>query len=199
MKLKIELLGLVTLVLFSCSDKKQEVKEEKNIVKDGVSTISDTVKTNPQVIIDSTEIKLKNFMVHDYIKDDMKFLTESDHKFQFENIDLNGDAIPETFVRFSSPYFCGSGGCTFLLLDNHQKIITKFTVMEAPVYIENTTKNGWAVLLVNDRGVFKDLSFNGKKYPSNPSVLPKSSYDDTSDHSTILFDKPFAEGKISIF
>ncbi|MGQ7945593.1 hypothetical protein [Flavobacterium sp. WC2509] len=199
MKLKFGLLALVTCVLLSCGDKKQDVKVEEGIAKDGASTSTEAKEKTPEVIMDSTEIKLKNFMINDYVKGDIKFLTEADHKFQYENIDLNDDNILETFVRFSSPYYCGSGGCTFLLLDNHQKIITKFTVMEAPIYVEKMTKNGWAVLLVDDRGVFKELSFNGKKYPSNPSLLPKSAYDDTSDHSTILFEKPFAEGKISTF
>lgn len=199
MKIRFGLLGIVACILCSCGNKKQEGKVEESIATDSGGTRTTVQIKTTEGLIDSTEIKLKNFMINDYVKEDIKFLTEADRKFQYENIDLNGDGITETFVRFSSPYYCGSGGCTFLLLDNHQKIITKFTVMEAPIYVQKITKNGWAVLLINDRGVFKELSFNGKKYPSNPSILPKSSYDDTNDHLKILFEKPFSEGITSTF
>jgi len=195
MKTKFKLYSIACALLFSCTNKKQEVEIDEN----NVDTSSEVTKKVTKAIIDSTEIKLKDFMINDYLKEDIKFLTEADHQFQYENIDLNGDNIPETFIRFSSPYYCGSGGCTFLLLDNKQKIITKFTVMEAPIFVEKTIKNGWAILLVNDHGILKELVFNGKKYPSNPSVLPKATYNITSTTAKKLFEKPFADSKICTF
>ena len=199
MKTQRILLAIVTLTLFACGNKKEESKVENKITIDTVNTPIATEEKASELITDSTEIKLKNFMIKDYIKDDIKLLMEADHQFQFENVDLNGDTIPETFVRFSSPYYCGSGGCTFLLLDNKQKMITKFTVMDAPIFVEKTVKNGWSILLVKDHGILKELVFNEKKYPYNPSVLPKAPYDAPSSETTVLFDKPFAESKISVF
>ncbi len=194
MKIKLGLCSIITVLLVSCGDKKQEVQTENTVVKD---TISSEKTTNE--VADSKEEKLKNFLTTDFLKDDLKFLKEDDRKFQYEDIDLNGDGVPETFVRFSSSYFCGSGGCTFLLLDNNQKVITKFTVMDAPIYIDETVKNGWKVLVIKDYGKVKELVFDGKKYPSNPSMIQKAAYESPSSEAVILFDKPFAESKISIF
>lgn len=194
MKIKLGLFSIITVLILSCGDKKQEVKVQETLVKD---TISNKKATNEAA--DSTVQKLKNFLITDFLKNDLQFLKEDDRKFQYENIDLNGDAVPETFVRFSSSYFCGSGGCTFLLLDSNQKVITKFTVMDAPIYIDKTIKNGWKVLVVKDYGKVKELVFDGKKYPSNPSMVKRAAYETPNSEAVILFDKPFAESKTVAF
>jgi len=135
-----------------------------------------------------TAENLKTFLREEYLKEDLAFLQPLDRKFQFYKIDLNNDGNDEILVRFLSPYFCGTGGCTFLLLDKYGKIITKFTVTRPPFFVEQTKVNGWAILLVKDSGVFKELTFNDGSYPSNPTVLPKAPYDAPSGHAEILFD-----------
>ena len=94
-----------------------------------------------------------------------------------------------------SSYFCGSGGCTFLLLDKYAEVITKFTVTRAPIFVESTKVNGWSVLLVRDAGVLKELTFENGSYPSNPSVLPKAPYDAPSGHAQLMFDDDFYTSK----
>lgn len=188
---------LFAIFISSCGNKKQEEALSKS-KEDKISIVKDTVSKSAS-IADSTALRVKSFLINNYLVNDLKVMEDNDRKFQYENIDLNDDGIPETFVRFSSSYFCGSGGCTFLLLDSKQNIITKFTVMEAPLFVEKTKKNGWAILLVKDKGVYKELGFNGKKYPSNPSILPRAKYDAPSGHANVLFDKAFSESKINEF
>jgi len=138
---------------------------------------------------DELVVNIRNFLINDYLKNDLEYLPESDRKFQFYKIDLNDDGSSETFVRFMTSYFCGSGGCTFLLLDNNEEIITRFSVTRAPIFIEKTKRNGWAVLLVKDAGIFKELVYENGTYPSNPSLLPKAPYDKSSGHAEVLFDE----------
>lgn len=133
---------------------------------------------------------LKNYTGEDYLS-----LRDIDKQFQFYKKDLNEDGNDEIFVRLMGPYFCGSGGCTFLLLDKYGEIITKFTVTRAPIFIEPSKVNGWSLLLVKDSGVFKELVFENGTYPSNPSVLPKAPYDAPSGHAELMFDENFAKSK----
>jgi hypothetical protein len=142
----------------------------------------------PQSTDQQTANNLKNFLTLEFLKDDLEFLQPNDRKFQFYKIDLNADGNEEIFVRLMGPYFCGSGGCTFLLLDKYGEIITKFTVTRAPVFVESTKVNGWSLLLVKDSGVFKELIFKDGTYPNNPSVLDKAPYDAPSGHAQVMFD-----------
>lgn len=184
-------LGVFVLVL-SCKGEVQ--KSNENVGQKAIDTIvKNEVKTDDssafvsQSTDQQTVANIKNFLVNDYLKDDLSFLKDNDRKFQFYKIDLNGDGNDEIFVRFMGPYFCGSGGCTFLLLDSYGEVITRFTVTRAPIFVEPSKVNGWSLLLVKDSGVFKELTFQEGTYPSNPSVLPKAPYDAPSGHAQVMF------------
>jgi len=153
----------------------------------------------PQSVNPQTAANLKNFLIHDFIKDELEFIPEEQRKFQFYKIDLNGDGNEEIFVRLLSSYFCGSGGCTFLLLDKYGEIITRFTVTRAPFWVEPTKENGWSVILLKDAGVFKEVVYDNGKYPGNPSLLPKAPYDAPSGHAQLVFDEDFAPCKTYAF
>jgi len=109
-------------------------------------------------------------------KDDLKVITDNDRKFTFEHIDLNGDHKKEIFVGFNGAYFCGSGGCTALLLSSSGGLLSRFTVAEYPFIVLNSATNGWRDLLVGTAAVqpsLRVLKWNGKKYPGNPSTQPE--------------------------
>ncbi len=148
----------------------------------------------PQSTDQQTANNLKSFLKN-YVGADYEDLQDMDKKFQFYKKDLNGDGNEEIFVRLMGSYFCGSGGCTFLLLDSYGEVITKFTVTRAPIFIEPSKVNGWSLLLVKDSGVFKELVYENGSYPPNPSVLPKAPYDAPSGHAEIMFDENFAKSK----
>lgn len=190
----------ITLSLLSC---KKEISKQ-NTVKD-LSTQDSIIRAIekkvaqsefvPQSTDEQTANNIKNFLINEYLKDDLQFLQPNDRRFQFYKIDLNNDGKEEIFVRFMTSYFCGSGGCTFLLLDKYGEVITKFSVTRAPIFVEPTKENGWALLLVKDSGVFKELRYNLGSYPSNPSVLPKAPYDAPSGHAQVMFDDEFYKSK----
>lgn len=191
------ILYFTCLLLFACKgevqpSKTNEKKEETVKPIENASKESISENETSEFVVQSTDIQtannLKNFLKLDYLKDDLDYLQPQDRRFQFYKVDLNADGKDEIFVRFLGPFFCGSGGCTFLLLDSYGEIITRFTVTRAPFYIETTKENEWSVLLVKDAGVFKELVFKNGTYPSNPSVLPKAPYDAPSGHAEIIFD-----------
>lgn len=181
------------LAFLSCKKQQNTPESDKDAssIQDTVLT-EETLKTDampfvPQSTDEQTANNIKNFLVNDFLKDDISFLKTDERKFQFYKIDLNDDGNEEIFVRLMSPYFCGSGGCTFLLLDKYGEIITKFTVTRAPIFAEPTKENGWSLLLVKDAGVFKELKFKEGTYPSNPSLLQKAPYEAPSGHAQVMF------------
>lgn len=96
----------------------------------------------------------------------------SSRQFMLATHDLNADGQPELFIGLSGPYFCGSGGCTWLLLTPKGTLITSFSVSRYPVVVSNTRTSGWSDLLVESHSYYHRLQFNGKAYPSNPSIQP---------------------------
>jgi len=94
-------------------------------------------------------------------------------RFIFLEYDLDGDAAKEIFVGLTGPYFCGSGGCTQYILKDDGEVLTKFTVSDYPVVIAPDKTNGWSDLYIQSGGDYRVVKFDGKTYPSNPSILPK--------------------------
>lgn len=191
---------LFCFLIIGCKNNAKTSKENGSVIDTAVQNLKKEVeKTENEFVVQSTDQQtannLKNFLTLDYLKDDLSLLQSTDRKFQFYRIDLNGDGNMEIFVRFMGPYFCGSGGCTFLLLDSYGEVITKFTVTRAPFFVESSKVNGWSILLVKDAGVFKELTFENGSYPSNPSVLPKAPYDAPSGHAQVMFDDEFYKSK----
>ncbi len=95
--------------------------------------------------------------------------------------DLDGDGIPEALVYLVGNAWCGSGGCTTLILgqsDNSWKIVTKITVTRLPIRVLSNVSHGWHDIgvWVQGGGILKgyeaELGFNGKTYPGNPTVQP---------------------------
>ena len=145
-------LGLTVLLISCKNDSKKSNKLESVKVLDSI--MIEHTGTDSQFVPQSTDRQtaenLKSFLVNVYLKKDLPLLQDSDRKFQFYKIDLNEDGNDEIFVRLMSPYFCGSGGCTFLLLDQYGEIITRFTVTRAPIFVEPSKVNEWSLLLVKD-------------------------------------------------
>lgn len=197
---KLLFISLCFVLILSCNTKKNS--EDSSVSQPEISSPAtkgvEPSKSEDEYVSQSTDEQTANNLkvfLKNYVNDDYSFLQDMDKQFQFYKTDLNGDGNDEIFVRLMGPYFCGSGGCTFLLLDKYGEVITKFTVTRAPIFIEPTKVNDWNLLLVKDSGVFKELRFEGGTYPSNPSILPKAPYDAPSGHAQILFDEDFSKSK----
>src|SRR5439155_16099022 len=95
-------------------------------------------------------------------------------RFAVAFADLNGDGKAEAIVHLTSNDWCGSGGCTTLVLvrdGDSWKILTKITITRPPIRALKTTSNGWRSIAVwvqgggIQPGYESELRFNGKTYP----------------------------------
>lgn len=166
---------------------------EKDSSMAEIETVSETNEKDQQpsylaaTVNDTLAARLSKWLREEYLAEDLPIMQASDRKFQLHPTDLNNDGTDEIFIRFISPYFCGTGGCTLLLLNNQPAVITRFTVTRPPIFVEPTRKNGWHILLVKDDTVFKELVYQNGSYPANPSVLPQAPYDAPSGHARLIF------------
>jgi len=97
------------------------------------------------------------------------------------SVDLRDDGAQEIIVYLTSDGWCGTGGCTMLILapdGQSYRIITKITVVRLPIRVLAAKSNGWHDITVMARisgnaPLYEAiLSFDGKTYPSNPSMSP---------------------------
>lgn len=181
---------LLPLVFLTLQCKKTETSSAPEPQK---LSLSDTVTAKPKLEHQDqkdTAEKIAHYIANEYLTSgDLKAIPMSDRKFRYQQIDLNGDGKMEVFVSFYTPYFCGTGGCSMVLLDDLLKPITKFTVTTPPLYADPEMKNGWKTLYVQDGKSWKALTYENGKYPSNPSVQPASSKEPSDEAQGIFEDK----------
>ena len=188
MKIKIVLLALIFVTfLQSC----KETTLEKN--SDGKENIDISTTQLPTISAPSVNEalveKLKPYLSETYLTDaDRRAIREKDRKFQFYEIDLNNDGKKEVFVNFPTRYFCGSGGCTLLLLDSELNMISKCTVTQTPLYAVDEMKNGYKKIYTKSGSEWKKLVFDGEKYPSNPTLLKESTKEPGKSAEVIFAD-----------
>jgi hypothetical protein len=95
--------------------------------------------------------------------------------------DLNGDGKTEAIVHLTSNAWCGTGGCTTLVLardGDSWRILTEISITRLPIRVLMTKSSGWRSIAVwvqgggIQPGYEAELRFDGKTYPANPSVSP---------------------------
>lgn len=89
--------------------------------------------------------------------------------------DLNDDGVDDAIVLLHGMAWCGSGGCTMLVLQGQKqgyKLISRSTVTNPPIRIAQSTSHGWKDIIVYSDGGNRLMQFNGRKYPLNPSMQP---------------------------
>ncbi|WP_430612613.1 hypothetical protein [Flavobacterium sp. JP2137] len=189
--IKISLLSLgAILALTACKKNPEEtspvVVEPTEITTE--ATEATPVAFEPQSVNDELALKIQAYLNGSFLKPaDLQAITAEEKTFQLHTIDLNNDGKQEVFVYLNSPYFCGSGGCTVLLLSDALQLITRFTVTRPPLFAESTEKNGWKVLSVQSGGEWKELTFDKGSYPSNPSLAAKATYEAATSTAKAIF------------
>jgi hypothetical protein len=102
-------------------------------------------------------------------------------RYSFAVVDLNSDGNPEVIVYLTGNNWCGSGGCTTLVLSSDNstfRVITRITVSRPPLRMFTAKTNGWHEIGVwvqgggAATGYEAELSFDGRTYPNNPTVSP---------------------------
>lgn len=96
-------------------------------------------------------------------------------------IHLHRSGDPQVVVYLSGEAWCGSGGCTTLVLSKRAgayQVISKTTITNLPIRVLDVESHGWRELGVVVRGggiqpgYEAALAFDGVRYPLNPSVIP---------------------------
>lgn len=134
---------------------------------------NETIDTNYalQNVDDNLANKVKEYITTKFLTEaDLRAISKEDRHFQLYKSDLNNDGSEEIFVNFGTSYFCGTGGCTVLLLNSQLELITKFSPTQT-LYISDEIVNGWAILLTNAEGDWKKLIYEGGTYPTNPTMV----------------------------
>lgn len=104
---------------------------------------------------------------------------DRDTRYYYNFVDLNDDETPEVLVYIFGGYFCGSGGCDAYVLSKGSDgyaLINHFGPVRNPIVISENKTNGWRDLIFFNRGggiipgYWSVCRFDGKAYPSNPTV-----------------------------
>jgi hypothetical protein len=101
-------------------------------------------------------------------------------RYSMARADLNGDGRDEALILMRARSWCGTGGCTMLVLTPERsgwRTVTRMTVTYAPVRLLPTRNRGWRDLAVRVAGGGirageVTLRFNGRTYPTNPTSVP---------------------------
>lgn len=111
--------------------------------------------------------------------------------------DLDSDKKPEAIVYLQDSNWCGSGGCSALILqyrNNAWKIVTKLNSASLPISVLTGAKKGWQNLSVHVRGggivhgYDAILYFNGKTYPRNPTLQAKATLKQLEKQTVLIAD-----------
>ena len=98
-------------------------------------------------------------MVSSSLGNELDLLEPKDRKFAAEWIDLNGDGENELAVMLLSPYFCGSGGCTWYILNGDGSVLTRGTIAGYPFYVGEPGDEGYRTLYIRSGGAFRTMEF----------------------------------------
>ncbi|MTG97182.1 hypothetical protein GJV76_03375 [Myroides sp. BIT-d1] len=165
-------------------------KEQKAATVVPAEVVTEQQESKAETSLSEVATGVSDFLKTEFLTEaDLKVVAEADRQFRMYLVDLNNDGKKEIFVSLAGSYFCGSGGCTMLLLDSTYKLITKFTVMEGAVFVEPTMENEWKILNVKSGGEWKKMVYTNGTYPTNPSILEKAPYDAPSGHAEVVFEQ----------
>jgi len=139
-------------------------KDDKSIDFSGVDYIKSETEPDPR-------LEKAFSLVYDLDKG------EDEVRYFYNKVDLNDDGTPEIFVYLVGPRVCGNGGCSGVIFTEDYKLISQFSLVRNPIIIRDKMTNGWRniVMYVSGGGMeptYKELRFDGKRYPLNPSIQP---------------------------
>jgi hypothetical protein len=96
-------------------------------------------------------------------------------------VDLDGDKKDEVVVYLIGACWCGSGGCTTLVLApeaSTYRLVSEISITRPPIRVLKRVSRGWRSLGVwvqgggIQPGYEAVLRFDGSTYPRNPSTAP---------------------------
>jgi hypothetical protein len=173
------------MLLYSCSfDKKTETNATESSDETAESADVQIMDGSSQDIAD----RLSTNLTDNLIPDELEFLEPEQRTFRYAQADLNEDGQLEYLIELRNSFFCGTGGCTYFLVNASGDLLTSFTVSDAPFYVLAGKTNGWHDLVIPRDGVHNLIQHNGSSYPSNPSMEPEVMLDELSIMGTLISD-----------
>jgi hypothetical protein len=130
--------------------------------------------------------KIKTYLLGAYAEK-----SEFPRRFIYDMVDLNNDGKEEYVIGLMGPDFCGTGGCTMLILSHDLKSISKTTLVNYPIYLSSedsgdTNKGYKNIYLRTGQVGYVKLVWNGDRYPGNPSTQPNVPESDLSGKTAYL-------------
>jgi hypothetical protein len=164
---------LLSLMLAACAKENSKIIAGKQYSVKTTESKKDTVPQTYASKNDSFYVsKIKTTIIKDFLKDMTNDIPKDKRRFYYTAVDINGDSLNEYFIAFANSYFCGSGGCTVLLLNSEFKLKQSFTVVAYPIIILKDKTKGWNDLLMYSADAPHVLKHIRGNYPDNPSVEP---------------------------
>jgi len=120
---------------------------------------------------DATDEHLKRFL-QNYIGTPTEETKATRYSTAF--VDLRDEGNKEIVVYLTGASWCGTGGCTMLILVEENatfRVVTKIPAVRLPIAVLATKSNSWHdVSIVTGRPLYEAvLSFNGKTYQRKPA------------------------------
>lgn len=121
---------------------------------------------------DNGQDRIEQWLEQHILAPEGRSLDQSAFHYSVGSTDLNHDGSLEHLVLIQDRYFCGSGGCTAVIFDSSGKVIHRMTVTNTPILLTDNQHHGWQDFVVWSHGHYRLIKYNGKSYPSNPSLAP---------------------------
>lgn len=118
-----------------------------------------------------------------------EYTKQSAPQYEHAFVDLNNDGVDDAVVLLRGLEWCGSGGCTLLVLQGdseNYKVISKSTVTREPIRVAESASAGWQDLIVHSAGADRFMIFDGSHYPTNPSMVSSASEKQLASATTLL-------------
>ncbi len=115
--------------------------------------------------------RINHFLERQFmIEDEQQSDSYNKLEYSYGVFDIDSDGKEEILVLFQSSYYCGSGGCNLLILDDNYSLITETSVTMPPISILLSVHNGYNDIVVFSDGENRILKYDGGTYPQNPSL-----------------------------
>jgi hypothetical protein len=107
--------------------------------------------------------------------------TDAATRYAASDVELCGAPATHTLVYVTGPSWCGTGGCTLLVVTRERdsfRVVARVTLVRPPIRALASTSNGCRDLGVwvqgggIQPGYEAALRFDGARYPGNPTVAP---------------------------
>ena len=190
---KIKIIGLIfgiLLVSIGCSQQPENTASDttgESPSPEATESPSDNIslnKTGKQV-----DEKIENNLtvaVNSYLEE-LGVNLDTEQTYKTEYIDLNNDGIKDALILMNTPDWCGTGGCSLFVFQGGEEkfeFLSSSSLIQQPFTISENQTNGWRNLIVEVRGGGATpqtvvLKFDGEIYPSNPSLEPPITEENT--------------------